>query len=239
MDPSLNELLKWGIQNSTASTDAPADPNAPPADPRSTDTQPFNSRALDPALLQQLLGGPSDADRMKDAMSAIQNPEVDLENKLIAFDNFEQLVEGIDNANNLEALKLWVPLVEQLTNTEAEMRMYAAWCIGTSVQNNVKAQETLNSLGAIPILIKLATSDPSQPTRKKSILALSSAIRNYQPNLDVALKYLSGEHKVDGAVDATDMEAVDPIISKLREASAKMGNGDTNGASCGVDGVCI
>lgn len=143
MDPSLNELLKWGIQNSTPSTAAPADPNAPPSDPRSADTQPFNSRALDPALLQQLLGGPSDADRMKDAMSAIQNPEVDLENRLIAFDNFEQLVEGIDNANNLEALKLWVPLVEQLENTEAEIRMYAAWCIGTSVQNNVKAQETV------------------------------------------------------------------------------------------------
>ncbi|QDS77027.1 hypothetical protein FKW77_006504 [Venturia effusa] len=239
MDPSLNELLKWSIQNSATSTDAPADPNAPPADPRATDTQPFNSRALDPELLQQLLGGPSDADRMKDAMSAIQNPEVDLENKLIAFDNFEQLVEGIDNANNLDNLKLWVPLVEQLENAEAEMRMYAAWCIGTSVQNNVKAQETLNSLGAIPTLIKLATSDPSQQTRKKSILALSSAIRNYQPNLDVVLKYLPSEHKIEGPVDATDMEAVDTIISKLREASARMGTGDTGGASCGADGACI
>lgn len=254
----MNELLKWGIENSTASKAAPTDLNAPPPDPRSTDTQAFNSRALDPALLQHLLGGPSDADRMKDAMSAIQNPEVDLQNKLIAFDNFEQLVEGIDNANNLEALKLWVPLVEQLGNTEAEIRMYAAWCIGTSVQNNVKAQEKvwqtppslfslevdqltcnqLNALGAIPTLIKLSTSDPSQQTRKKSILALSSAIRNYQPNLDVALKYLPEEHKVEGTVDATDMEAVDPIISKLREASAKVGNGDANGGSCGIDGIC-
>jgi len=98
--------------------------------------------------------------------------------------------------------------------------------------------DQLNSLGAIPTLIKLSTSDPSQQTRKKSILALSSAIRNYQPNLDVALKYLPEEHKVEGTVDATDMEAVDPIISKLRNASAKLGTGDANGGSCGIDGVC-
>jgi len=138
MDPSLNELLKWGIENSAASKD----PSNHPSE-RSQESA-TNMRALDPALLQHLLGGPSDADRMKDAMAAIENPEVDLDNKLIAFDNLEQLLEGIDNANNLEPLKLWTPLVQQLEAKEEELRMYAAWCIGTAVQNNVKAQEKVH-----------------------------------------------------------------------------------------------
>jgi hsp70-interacting protein len=78
---------------------------------------------------------------MKQAMAAIESPEVDLENKEIAFDNFLQLCEGIDNANNLDNLKLWGPLMNQLNSEEEIMRKYAAWTMGVAVQNNPKAQE--------------------------------------------------------------------------------------------------
>jgi hypothetical protein len=33
------------------------------------------------------------------------------------------------------------PLVEELEAEEHERRMMAAWCVGTAVQNNEKAQE--------------------------------------------------------------------------------------------------
>jgi hsp70-interacting protein len=130
MDPRLNELFKWGIENSDASRNEPS--SAPPRG------------NLNPEILAALMGGPSDADRMKDAISAIENPEVDMENKMIAFDNFEQLVENIDNANNMESLGLWAPLVKLLESEEKELRMMAAWCAGTAVQNNVKAQERVS-----------------------------------------------------------------------------------------------
>ena len=131
MDPGMNQLLKWSIENSV-----PSDPNAPPPAP---------SRTLDMETLKALMGGPSDAELMKESMAAIQNPDITLENKLIAFDNLEQLIESIDNANNLENLGLWTPLIEQLVNDEAELRTMAAWCVGTAVQNNIKAQERLSS----------------------------------------------------------------------------------------------
>ena len=35
---------------------------------------------------------------MKEAVAVIVNPEVDVENKVIAFDNLEMLCEGLDNA---------------------------------------------------------------------------------------------------------------------------------------------
>jgi hsp70-interacting protein len=209
MDPRLNDLFKWGIENSDASKNDPS--SAPPRE------------ALNPEILAALMGGPSDADRMKDAMSAIQNPEVDMENKMIAFDNFEQLVENIDNANNMEPLGLWSPLVKLLESEEKDLRMMAAWCAGTAVQNNVKAQERLLVLGAIPTLIKMATEDPDQKARRKAIYALSSGIRNYQPSLDLAVKQLSPDNGAEGQIKADDMEAIDGIMQKLRDQAAQLG----------------
>lgn len=131
----MNSLLKWSIKAATeeqASGENNDSGNNAPADP---------SRGLTPQMLSTLFGGPSEADLMKAAMEALRSDEVDLENKLIAFDNFEQLIESIDNANNLEPLGLWTPLVELLDHNEPDMRRMAAWCIGTAVQNNEKSQD--------------------------------------------------------------------------------------------------
>ena len=133
-DAGLNTLLKWSIENS----DLPK-----PADGEQQQHQQPRSQ-LNPELLAQLMGGPSDADRMKDAMGAIYSPEVDLENKLIAWDNFEQMVENLDNANNMEVLGLWMPLIGKLDDEEAEVRTMALWCLGTAVQNNIKCQERVS-----------------------------------------------------------------------------------------------
>lgn len=209
-DPGLNSVLKWGIENSTNDTSA----GAPGA------TQP--SRGLNADALAQLLGGPSDADRMRDAMAAIKSPEVDLESKLIAFDNFEQLIEQLDNANNMESLGMWMPLIEELKNEEAELRRMTAWCLATAVQNNIRSQERLLVNGAVPTLVDLAINDSSEPVRKKAILAVSSTIRNFQPGLDAAQKSLPTEYHSGDKIDAEDMEAVDTIVQRLRDNSSKL-----------------
>ncbi|KAK6433445.1 hsp70 nucleotide exchange factor fes1 [Oleoguttula sp. CCFEE 5521] len=197
----FNELLQWGIENSAGDQ------------PQATNGAPRNPRSLNPELLAQLLGGPSDADRMRDAMLAITAPsdKVDLENKLIAWDNFEQLIENLDNANNMQALGLWMPLVEQLGSGEAE-----------SVQNNAPCQERCLAIGAVPKLLKLALEDKEQSVRKKAVTALSSEVRNYQPGLDELAKHTpkdiwAGNEKLD----AGEMEQVDKIIGPLREKAAK------------------
>ena len=129
----MNKLLKWSVTNSQASAGAEGEGSAPNA----TEA----AKTMTPEMLSRLFGGPSDADLMRAAMEVVHDPETDLENKLIAFDNFEQLIEGIDNANNLEPMGLWTPLVQLLKHEETEIRRYAAWAIGTAVQNNPKAQD--------------------------------------------------------------------------------------------------
>jgi hypothetical protein len=157
-------------------------------------------------------------------MTAIVAPidQVDLENKLTAWDNLEQLIEQIDNANNMESLGLWQPLLQQLDSSEAEMRRMAAWCLSTAVQNNVKCQERLLAIGAITKLAKLAIDDDSQAVRKKAVNALSSEVRNFQPGLDELEKHLPQQFSSGRrGADAGDMDAVDAIIGKLREQAAR------------------
>jgi hsp70-interacting protein len=227
MDKNLNELLRWGVEHTDTTKGTPSAPIDPA---KAKENQ---------KVLEAILSGPSDADLMKESMAAIQSPEVNLDNKLIAFDNFEQLVESIDNANNLSALGLWEPLLALLKSEEAKIREMAAWCVGTSVQNNEKAQEKvcntsfqvtvedannsaqLVGLDAIPTLTQLAVDDSDAGARKKCILALSSAVRNCQPALDQVLKQLPEDLRPSGDLVATDMEGLNELIQSLRDASAK------------------
>ena len=146
MDPGLNNLLKWGIENT------PKDPSNP--DTTNNNAQPAETavRSINADALRALMGGPSDADMMVQSMASIKDPNISLEDKLVAFDNFEQLIENLDNANNMESLKLWTPMVDTLADPEPELKRYACWCIGTAVQNNAKSQERVRQLQTLNVL---------------------------------------------------------------------------------------
>lgn len=205
-DPRLNELLKWSIENSESSK---ADPQA--AAPATN---------LTPDVMAALMGGPSEADLMKAAMEVItsDHESVSLDDKLVAFDNFEQLIENLDNANNIANLGLWQPLLAQLQHDEREIRKMAAWCIGTAVQNNEKTQDKLHAEGGLPTLVDVAVKDGEhEDVRRKAVYALSSACRNHQPSMDVTADELSKKGHTYDKVDATDMESVDKVMSDLRE----------------------
>ena len=211
MDPGLNSLLQWSIENSAASN-----PNPDGAQPQ-TSLETSKSHGLNAKALARLMGGPSDADLMREAMTVIQNPSATISSKTDAFDNFEQLVESIDNANNLTPLGLWEPLIAQLGSAEAELRKMAAWCIGTAVQNNVTAQEKLLEMNGIPLLCRLAVEDGDEGVGRKCVYALSSGIRNYQQGMDELVKCLPKDIVGPDQVSASDMEVIDAIMGKLRE----------------------
>lgn len=208
MDGGLNGLLKWSVENTSTTENDP-------------DAAPPSNRGFNPAALASLFGGPSDADLMKESMTAILSTDLSLENKLIAFDNFEQLIENLDNANNLEPLKLWEPLITCLSHEEGEIRRMAAWCVGTAVQNNEKSQERMLAMGGVPPLVEIATKGTeNKDVRRKAIYALSSECRNFQPAMDVFTVELAKRGRNHGKVDAEDMDAVDIIINGLREEAS-------------------
>lgn len=135
----------------------------------------------DPKLLQQLFGsGPDEPTLMKQSVEIINDPTVSSGNKLIAFENLEMLIENLDNANNLENLKLWEPLINLLDHSEEEFRAFTLSIIGTAVQNNQQSQKNFSKyeLGLSKIIQLAGNSNELNNVRAKAFYALSSLIRH-------------------------------------------------------------
>ncbi|OJT11189.1 Hsp70 nucleotide exchange factor FES1 [Trametes pubescens] len=147
----MESLLRWGIANSD-----PRTANQPPPQPRSD---------LDPAIIDMILGK-SDAELMKEALAIAVDETKDEDDRLQALDNFEMLIEHIDNANSkqihlaeverlsltsptdLEKLRMWEHLHALLTNpaSSAEIQTQVLWVLGTAMQNNPAAQHSVSNL---------------------------------------------------------------------------------------------
>ncbi|KAI5968581.1 FES1 [Candida margitis] len=137
----------------------------------------------DPKLLNQLFGGPDEVALMKESIAIAHNPKVEDKDKEIALENFEMLIENMDNANNIENLGLWHPLVDLLKpDVPDDLRIIVAGIIGTAVQNNPKSQEDFEKTNGLQELAKIAGDDgQNKSLQNKALYAISSYIRNYKP----------------------------------------------------------
>jgi hsp70-interacting protein len=108
------------------------------------------------------------------------------------------LVEQIDNASNLEVLKLWPPLLSLLSSPEPELRRYAAWVTGTAVQNNPKAQGHLLHYKGVRKLVEKLEDEYS--VRTKVLYALGSELNNFPAGVKQFREY-DGWKKMRRCVD--------------------------------------
>jgi hypothetical protein len=134
--------------------------------------------APDPELLAKLFGGGvDDPQLMKEAIEVLNSEEAELETKVTALENFEMLIENLDNANNIENMKMWDSLIGQLgLENELELQQLACSIIGTAVQNNEKSQNDFTQYDqGVPRLVALSK---KKDTRLKALYALSNLIRN-------------------------------------------------------------
>lgn len=86
----MDSLLRWSIEHST---------------PRSTDAPPPTRKDLDPGIIDYLLGKP-DAVLMKEALEIALDENRDEGARIQALDDFEMLVEHIDNANGTQVYRI-------------------------------------------------------------------------------------------------------------------------------------
>ncbi len=113
---------------------------------------------------------------MMEALNVIKNPNATSDEKELAWEDFEMLIQQIDNAAgksehvpsmpeefltiikrfifshiasslllliDIENMKMWPPILEELKNTNPKFREQAAWVCGTATQNNPKAQSAV------------------------------------------------------------------------------------------------
>jgi len=195
----MNELLKWSIINqATESEDAPAR-TAPPPKPM---------EKMDPGLIEAILGK-SETQMMMEALNVIKNPNATADEKELAWEDFEMLIQQIDNAADIDNMKMWPPILEELKNPNPKFREQAAWVCGTSTQNNPKAQSAFLKQKGVPAILSLM-SDPETFVRAKAMYALSGAVKHFEP----ALEEFKNE---DGFKTLVDMLKKETDISLLRK----------------------
>ncbi|KAF9425119.1 hsp70 nucleotide exchange factor fes1 [Podila epigama] len=169
---SLNELLKWSIINQATEKEDASNTGAAAMKPM---------EKLDPGLIDAILGK-SEADQMMEALQVIKNPQATETDKEIAWEDFEMLIQQIDNACNIDNMKMWPPILEELKNPNPKFREQAAWVCGTATQNNPKAQAAFLREKGLSTLIELL-SDSEAYVRAKTIYAISGAIKHFEPAL--------------------------------------------------------
>ncbi|TFK36602.1 armadillo-type protein [Crucibulum laeve] len=199
----MQSLLRWSIENSSPQDSAPSD--RPPAE----------RKVLDPGVIDMILGRP-DSELMKEDMAVATDKTRSEADRVNALDHLEMLIEHIDNANDLEKLKLWEPLQSLLTSPDStpEIKTQAIWVIGTALQNNPAAQDIYLSYDPLPTLLSFlepSTSSTVQ-TRSKAIYALSGVLKHNAPAVEAL-----GQPRVNGWVKLRDALA-DPEISVRRKA---------------------
>lgn len=93
-------------------------------------------------------------------------------------DNLELLIEGIDNARNIENMSLWPSIIAQLTAEAPQVRKGVAWVCGTAVHNNPEAQKAFLSHGGLKPLSALL-SDSDKSVRNKAQYAISGFLKHH------------------------------------------------------------
>lgn len=169
---NADELLRWGIANSNQDgSNSIAQISEDIAAGRRPDL-------TDPGLYDAIMGK-SEAQMMTEELSVAVNPSRPVEDRVIALDNFEMLIEQIDNANNMESLGMW-PAVLSLCAQDQDPRIQStgAWIIGTAVQNNDKGQVVALRHGALGSLLPLMSSN-SPEARSRALYAISALLRHF------------------------------------------------------------
>ena len=166
MNPTPTDLLAWAMANKAND---------------STEHNQVNVNNIDPKWIEVILGKPDSA-RMKDLVASIQESS-DLNLRIASFDELELLLESLDNANDLQPLNLWKPLIELLGDKESEIRMHTSWVMGTAVQNNLKSQADFERNGGLKAMLDLATIEQDPKVINKILYCLSSAVRANPDNL--------------------------------------------------------
>ncbi|SPO38817.1 related to FES1 - Hsp70 nucleotide exchange factor [Pseudozyma flocculosa] len=203
---NAQELLKWGLQHTP---DNGVDGSASVAQ-ISADIEAGRRPDLSDPRLYEAIMGKSEAQMMQEELAVALDATRPLDDRCTALDNFEMLIETIDNANNITSMKMWTPLVELLSASEPRIQTAAAWIVGTAVQNNDKGQVAILAFSPLAPLLDLLRSDDTQ-TRSKAMYALSGLLK-HNPAAVKQFQDMDGWSRLRGAL-------LDPNITLRRKTA--------------------
>lgn len=203
-DKNAQELLKWGLANSTSVASGGS------IEQISSDISSGRRPDLSDPRLYDAIMGKSEAVMMREELTTATTPSLPLSDRITALDNFEMLIEQIDNANNITSMNIWQPIISLLGASEPEIQSAAAWIVGTAVQNNDKAQVAVLQYDTVRALVHLLQSGKEE-VRRKGMYALSGLLKHNPMAMHQFVK-------IDGWKVLRDA-LIDPDISLRRKTA--------------------
>ncbi|PKI84524.1 Fes1p [Malassezia vespertilionis] len=170
---NANELLQWGLRNAPARPDG----SSSVAEVSEAIAQGRRPDLADPGLFDALMGK-SEAQMMREELAVGSDTRRSVEDRTTALDNFEMLIETVDNANNMQNMNMWPAVVHLLQEPTPAIQQASAWIVGTAVQNNDKGQVAALEHGALARLLELLSS-PSKDVRNKAMYGIGAMIKNF------------------------------------------------------------
>lgn len=174
-NPNMNALLKWSVKNQGG---------AGPSSKLAEDIKAGKRPDLDPKVIDAIMGK-SEAQVMQEELTVAVDEKRSEDDRETALDNFEMLIESIDNANLITAMKMWQPLLDLLATTTPRLQTATLWILGTTVQNNPSAQDALlhaegsNRSHSLDAILSLLRDSPDMAVRAKAMYAISGLLGHH------------------------------------------------------------
>lgn len=207
--PSLDGMLHWAIGHSDPAKLKEA---AQSVQSLSADELEIRQQELKEWVENSKM--PSDTQLMQIAIADLKNSSLSSEDHHRALQELLHLVELIDNANDLGKLGGIAAVVQELDNSDLQIRITSAWILGKAGQNNPFVQKQILQHGALLKLMKMVQSI-SVEEGIKAMYAVSSLSRNSLDGLEL---FFAGH----GERLLQDIMSNSSIDIRLRKKSASL-----------------
>ncbi|XP_026377085.1 hsp70 nucleotide exchange factor FES1 [Papaver somniferum] len=207
--PSLDGMLHWAIGHSDPAKLKEA---AQSVQSLSADELEIRQQELKEWVENSKM--PSDTQLMQIAIADLKNSSLSSEDHHRALQELLHLVELIDNANDLGKLGGIAAVVQELDNSDLQIRITSAWILGKAGQNNPFVQKQILQHGALLKLMKMVQSS-SVEEGIKAMYAVSSLSRNSLDGLEL---FFAGH----GERLLQDIMSNSSIDIRLRKKSASL-----------------
>ncbi|KAI3936337.1 hypothetical protein MKW92_022050 [Papaver armeniacum] len=207
--PSLDGMLHWAIGHSDPAKLKEA---AQSVQSLSADELEIRQRELKEWVENSKM--PSDTQLMQIAIRDLKNSSLSPEDHHRALQELLHLVELIDNANDLGKLGGIAAVLQELDNSDLQIRITSAWILGKAGQNNPLVQKQILQHGALLKLMKMVQSS-SVEEGIKAMYAVSALSRNSLDGLEL---FFAGH----GERLLQDIMSNSSIDIRLRKKSASL-----------------
>jgi len=173
---SMNELLQWAVANS--------DPEELKKRAEAGETL----APIDKEIGDLLLGGDSDAVRMRRCVDQVLSASDEEDKQLDALEELEFYVETIDNALDLPKVGGFDMISSVLKDIRsADVAASALSVFAVCVQNNPRLQQQAADAGFVAHLLQLLQLKSMPQVQKKSATALSALVRGHSSSTSLFL----------------------------------------------------